>query len=55
MPQNELANFVENQNIARFMALLETEDHPDKRRILIQLLTDEEAKNAARIAANRRA
>lgn len=51
MPDNTLANFIETENIAYFGKLLKTEVHPDKRRILIQLLAEEEAKHAARIAA----
>lgn len=46
-------NFIETQNIARFKALLETETDPDKRRIIKQLLAEEEAKHAARIAGER--
>jgi hypothetical protein len=49
MPDNALANFIETENIAYFSKLLKTEAHPDKRRILIQLLAEEEAKHAARI------
>jgi chromosomal replication initiation ATPase DnaA len=51
MSHDELANFVETQNIARFRALLETETHPDKREILIRLLQQEQAKSDARIQA----
>jgi hypothetical protein len=42
---------IETENIAYFGKLLKTEVHPDKRRILIQLLAEEKAKHAARIAA----
>jgi predicted phosphatase len=51
LPQNLLATFIETENIAYFKQLLKTEAHPDKRRILTQLLAEEEAKRAARIAA----
>ena len=51
MPDNALANFIETENIAYFGKLLKTEVHPHKRRILIQLLAEEEVKHAARIAA----
>ena len=47
MPRNPLTNFVETQNIARFRALLAVESHPDKRKILIELLAQEEAKHMA--------
>ncbi len=47
MPRDPLANFVETQNIARFRALLAVENHPDKRKILIELLAQEEAKHMA--------
>jgi hypothetical protein len=50
MPQKQANELRQTQNIARFKALLDTEEHPDKRQILIQLLADEEeAKHAARI------
>jgi len=45
MQQDRLTNFVETQNIARFRALLAEETHPDKRRILIQLLAEAEQKH----------
>lgn len=49
-----MQNFIETQNIARFKALLETEADPERRRVIQQLLAEEEAKHAARIAAERR-
>ncbi len=49
-----MQNFVETQNIARFKVLLETESDPDKRRVIKQLLAEEEAKHAARMASERR-
>ena len=55
MPQNNFADFVETENIARYKTLLETETHPDKRQILIRLLADEEVKHAVRIAATNKA
>jgi hypothetical protein len=45
MPRDALANFVETRNIAHFRALLAVENHPDKRKILIELLAQEEAKH----------
>lgn len=50
-----MQDFIETENIARFKVLLETEANPEKRRVLKQLLADEEAKHAARRAAERRA
>lgn len=44
-----LRDFVETQNIARFRALLETEMLPHERKVLIQLLAEEEAKHAKTI------
>ena len=35
MPHIALGNYIETLNIAQFKALLETERHPDKRKILI--------------------
>ena len=52
MTNNALANFIETQNIVRFQTLLEIETHPDKRKILIQLREQEEAKRAARLKDN---
>jgi len=37
--------YVATQNIARFKAQLREETHPDKRRILLQLLANEVAKH----------
>ncbi|MEO8317657.1 MAG: hypothetical protein ABJA75_02865 [Bradyrhizobium sp.] len=51
MPKSAQANFIETQNIARFKSLLQTEAHPDKRKILTLLLAEEEAKHTARIEA----
>ncbi len=39
-----METYIARQNIARFKALLREETHPDKRRILLQLLGDEVAK-----------
>ncbi|MGB9116949.1 hypothetical protein [Bradyrhizobium sp.] len=38
---NAIENFVTAQNISLFKTLLKTETHPDKRRILLQLLENE--------------
>lgn len=46
-----MQSFIETHNIAHFKLLLETETHPDKRKILLQLLAEEEAKRAAHIEA----
>ena len=46
-----MQSFMETQNIARFKLLLETETHPDKRKILLQLLAEEEAKRTAHVEA----
>ena len=54
MPQNKLADFVETENIAYFKTLLDTETDPVKRTTLKRLLTDEEAKHAARTGAARK-
>ena len=40
-------NFVAEQNILRYRALLETETDPDKRAILARLLASQEAKLGA--------
>ena len=53
MTQDKMADYIETQNIAYYKTLLETEAHPDKRETLIELLAQEEAKHAARIAAAR--
>lgn len=42
--------FVETENIARFTALLRTETRPRERAVLQQLLAEEEAKLAAKVA-----
>jgi hypothetical protein len=55
MPQDKMADYIETQNIAYYKTLLETEAHPDKRKTLIELLAQEEAKHAARIAGARSA
>lgn len=39
-----MLDFVANQNIRRYRLLLQEETHPDKRRILLQLLAEEAAK-----------
>ena len=39
-----MQSFIETQNIVHFKRLLETETHPDKRKILLQLVAEEEAK-----------
>jgi hypothetical protein len=49
-----LRDFVETQNIAHFKALLETEVHPYERRVLIQLLGEEEARHAETSKAKRK-
>jgi len=48
-----MQSFIETQNIAHFKLLLETETHPDKRKILLQLLAEEEAKRTAHVEAER--
>jgi hypothetical protein len=47
-----LLDFAETENITHSKALVETETHPDKRKILFELLSEEEAKHLARIAAS---
>ena len=49
---NWMQSFIETQNIAHFKLLLETETHPDKRKIPLQLLA-EEAKHVAHVEAER--
>ena len=41
---NAIESFVTSQNISLFKTLLKKERHPDKRRILLQLLQNEFAK-----------
>lgn len=41
---DSIESFVTAQNIGHFKTLLETETHPDKRGILLQLLANELAK-----------
>ena len=36
-----METFIADQNIMRYKLLLQKETHPDKRRILLQLLADE--------------
>lgn len=36
-----METFIANQNIMRYKLLMQKETHPDKRRILLQLLADE--------------
>jgi len=48
-----MQSFIKTQNIAHFTLLLETETHPDKRKILLQLLAEEEAKCTAHVEAER--
>ena len=48
-----MQSFIETQNIAHFKLLLETETHSDKRKILLQLLAEEEAKLTAHVEAER--
>lgn len=36
-----METFIANQNIMRYKLLMRKETHPDKRRILLQLLADE--------------
>ena len=48
-----MKSFIETRNISRFKLLLETETHPDKRKILLQLLAEEEAKRIAHVEAER--
>jgi hypothetical protein len=40
-----METYIATQNIARFKARLREEMHPDKRRILLQLLANEVAKH----------
>jgi hypothetical protein len=42
---NAMETYVASQNISRFKELLRQETHPDKRRILLQLLANEVAKH----------
>ena len=39
-----METFIADQNIMRYRLLLQKETHPDKRRILLQLLADEAEK-----------
>ena len=55
MPQDRMANYIETQNIAYYKGQLETETHLDKRKMLVRLLAEEEAKHAARIALVKKA
>jgi hypothetical protein len=48
-----MQSFTETQNIAHFKRLLETENHQDKRKILLQLLAEEEAKLIAHVKVER--
>jgi hypothetical protein len=48
-----MESFIETQNITHFELLLKTETHPDKRKILLQLLAEEEAKRTAHVEAER--
>ncbi len=48
-----MQHFIETQNISHFKALLQSEVDPDKRRVLVQLLANEQAKSAARQQAER--
>ena len=48
-----MQKFIDTQNIVHFKRLLETETHPDKRKILLQLLAEEEAKLIAHVDAER--
>ena len=48
-----MQSFIETQNIVHFKRLLETETQPDKRKILLQLLAEEEAKFIAHVDAER--
>ena len=48
-----MQRFIDTQNIVHFKRLLETETHPDKRKILLQLLAEEEAKLIAHVDAER--
>jgi hypothetical protein len=41
-----MENFIRNYNIARYKAQLETETSPVKRKLLLTLLAEEEAKQA---------
>lgn len=49
-----MQNFIETENIARFKALLVTENDPHKRDTLLKLLEAEEAKHAETIKAAKR-
>jgi hypothetical protein len=46
-----MQSFTETQNIVHFKRLLETETHPDKRKILLQLLAEEQVKLIAHVKA----
>ena len=46
-----MQSFIDTQNIVHFKRLLATEAHPDKRKILLQLLAEEEAKLIAHVDA----
>ena len=48
-----MQSFIETQNIAHFKRLLEAEAHPNKRKILLQPLAEEEAKLIAQSKAER--
>ena len=54
MPQDDLADFIETENIAYFKTLLGNETDPVKRATLTGLLADEQAKRAARTAPARK-
>ena len=47
-----MQNFIENLNIARFKTRLACESDPAVRATLTQLLEEEEAKHALRVAIN---
>lgn len=49
-----LRDFVETQNIARFRALLKTETRPQERKVLVQLLADEEARHTETVKSKRK-
>ena len=49
-----MGTYIATQNIARFKAQLRKEMHPDKRRILLQLLANEVARHPEAVEAAER-
>lgn len=52
MLQDDLANFIETENISYFTSLLDKETHPEKRKLLRRLLAEQRATRAARLAGS---